>query len=164
MNIAEYIRMTKDSSVPSAIIRQFKMVTYLVSHIRAHTHERPYKCPELYCNYSAKTRTGLQKHSLVHSGEKKYSCPVCAYRAWKKSTVKAHMLTHGEEKPFACSLCPYKALHRRQSNIRQHITHVHSMERPFKCSHCEYAAKAKSKLTTHLRIHSGSRPNECRKL
>jgi len=38
---------------------------------------------------------------------------------------------------------------------------VHSTERPFKCLHCEYAAKQKSKLIQHLKIHLEEKSHVC---
>ncbi|XP_037044177.1 zinc finger protein draculin-like [Bradysia coprophila] len=78
-------------------------------------------CGQLYRNKRA-----LQRHFLVHSGERKYSCSECKKSFQTSFTLKTHMRIHTLEKPFQCTECKksfaYKCL------LKGHIEKHHPKE------------------------------------
>ncbi|CAF2752213.1 unnamed protein product [Rotaria sp. Silwood2] len=55
------------------------------------------------CTKSFTQFAHLQKHTLVHSGERPYSCPYCPKRFSSTSNLKTHLRLHTGDKPYLCS-------------------------------------------------------------
>ena len=53
-------------------------------------------CP--ICLKSFRTRSHLNRHSLIHTGAKPYACDICGKCFNQKSSVKSHKLIHIKEK------------------------------------------------------------------
>lgn len=54
--------------------------------------KRGFACP--YCGKNFTRRAHLERHKLIHTGEKPYVCEVCGRRFNQKSSVKEHMKIH----------------------------------------------------------------------
>ncbi|CAE6541112.1 unnamed protein product [Rhizoctonia solani] len=130
--------------------------------------DRPFKCEEEDCAYSAKRAHNLDQHMRhVHSDVRPFECEEedCAYSAKTKSTLDQHMRSiHSDARPFKCEEedCAYSA--KRQHHLDQHMRHVHSDVRLFECEEedCAYSAKSQDALDSHMRhVHSDARPFEC---
>lgn len=50
--------------------------------------------PCKYCLKSFSKTEDLKRHVRVHTGERPYSCPQCPYKAAQKGTLKQHFRTH----------------------------------------------------------------------
>ncbi|CAL1283849.1 unnamed protein product [Larinioides sclopetarius] len=141
-------------------------------------YDETYDCPEPHCSYSTPSRRQFQKHMLIHSDQRPYSCFVCNYTFKRSDSLRQHLLTHSGEKPYACTLvssikkfkgkkfidnvelgnfnkirfecliCPYVTGH--YSDIRNHI----SQHSRFKCYYCGQSFSRKETLKTHMNRHT----------
>lgn len=130
-----------------------------------------------FCGMEFGRSSDLQRHLLIHSKTKPYTCSVCDRGFTWFGNFQKHMLTHGEHKTaihpvlqiskmkeedlvikdgksFKCRLC--LKLFTRMSGLRTHIR-MHTGQRPFKCAECSFAFTTSRALKMHMRIHTGKR-------
>ena len=50
----------------------------------------PYVCP--YCSKNFKTKQRVERHILIHTGEKPYACTECEYKTNRQDHLKEHFI------------------------------------------------------------------------
>ncbi|KAA0189216.1 hypothetical protein HAZT_HAZT009594 [Hyalella azteca] len=101
----------------------------MTNHLLDPTRES-FKCP--LCNYKSPRKGHVERHILIHSGEKPYSCSECNYRSHTKDAMALHARVHSGHKKFICCRCNYAT--NRKIYLERHLA-LHDND-PTPCSRC----------------------------
>jgi KRAB domain-containing zinc finger protein len=91
----------------------------------SHNDARPFMCP--VCGFLAKSKKRLQSHLRCHE-DKRFECDSCQKRFTLHAQLVRHRLVHSGDKPFSCPHCAYRA--GIVENLRKHCTAVHKVVFP----------------------------------
>ncbi|XP_061897122.1 zinc finger protein 2-like isoform X3 [Entelurus aequoreus] len=120
------------------------------------TGERTFSCSVCAKKFSQRVR--MLSHMRTHTGERPFSCSVCGKRFFDKRTMQMHMKRHTGETPFSCSVCAKGFV--RNSDLARHVR-THTGEKPFSCLHCGKKFSKRETMLSHTLTHTGDKPFSC---
>lgn len=110
------------------------------------------------CGKILTTNFSLNRHMLLHTGERPFKCAVCKYGFIQKSDLFRHESTHRAEYNFHCLSCTKKF--KTKKNLQCHLS-THSKERLFHCPHCSKSFKLQRVLRFHVETHKEKNRLQC---
>lgn len=128
-------------------IGSFKDLSELIRHQRSHIRT---KSCDFECNVCGKYFTqggSLARHTLYHTGERRYGCNLCELKFVQPSDLQKHLRTHTGERPYLCEICG-KGFKVRE-HVKLHYMRVHSSDCFFDCGQCSSAFKTSQDLHCH---------------
>ncbi len=125
--MSQYICYWKDCQ---RNLKPFDARYKLITHLRCHTGEKPFKCEVPSCNRCFSRLENLKLHVRTHTGEKPYECHYggCSKRFNNTSDRAKHMKTHIMRKPYACKYPGCEKSYTDPSSMRKHIKYSHKLK------------------------------------
>lgn len=112
-----------------------------------------------YCGQVCKTKSSLQEHTMIHTGEFNFECDVCKKPFRRNSHMKKHLRLHTGEKPYKCDICP-KEFRISQQLLKHKKTH--GAEKKYNCTICGMTTAYKDNLDIHVRsVHMKIKKHIC---
>ncbi|XP_049433673.1 uncharacterized protein LOC125889671 [Epinephelus fuscoguttatus] len=130
--------------------------TTTITHCTSQTVKNSFKCDT--CEKAFRYKSLLQRHLIIHTGEKPHSCDTCGKRFSRTSILNAHMRTHTGQKPYSCNTCGKRFS--QTSTLSAHIR-IHTGEKPYSCNTCGKRFSRTSLLNSHSTVHTGKKPHTC---
>jgi len=122
---------------------------YLNVHIRTHTEQNSYSCPQ--CEKCYNNSNSLTVHMYLHGG--KHKCYECGKCCQSNSALTIHRRTHSGEKLFERLVCSKRFT---QAGHYTRHSRIHSGQKPYKCNVCQKAFSQSLNLTNHVSVRSWS--------
>ncbi|XP_040567294.1 uncharacterized protein [Lepeophtheirus salmonis] len=113
-------------------LKPFNAKYKLLTHMRVHTREKPYKCNFENCDRAFARLENKKIHFRSHTGQKPFNCKYskefnCTKKFSNSSDRAKHEQTHKDPKPYRCEVVGCCKRYTDPSSLRKHVK-SHSQE------------------------------------
>ena len=113
--------------------------------------EKIFVCGYKKCRARFFNEEMLNKHKLIHTYRKKFTCSICSKESKCKLDLKNHMMMHSGK--YDCEVCG--AIFSRRILLENHkAEHITQETHPYSCSHCDRSFTSEYKLKAHMKCHT----------
>lgn len=112
-----------------------------------------------HCGKCMQSASSLIMHLRLHNGERPFACDACPKTFKTNGGLVTHQKRHLKLVEYECEYCGKGFV--ESSNLRRHITSLHTSERPHTCTVCHRTFARVYLLELHKRTHTGERPYAC---
>ncbi len=137
--------------------KQYKYKHHLKRHTLLHTGEYKYTCQ--ICGKTFIEVTNYKEHMGTHEGVL-YVCQYCGMQFKSRMGLRKHIPKHTGIYPLECSVCQKGFV--RRDLLDEHENSHQSDQGLYFCEHCGSNFKSKAGLLGHLPEHTGKYPHFCR--
>ena len=81
---------------------------------------KQFTCSFPGCNKEYSTKFALKRHSVTHSGKKKFACRFCSKRFALEQYQKEHEYIHTNETPYICGIDGWNETFRQRAKLWLH--------------------------------------------
>lgn len=113
----------------------------------------------VYCGKFLQSAASLAMHIRLHNGERPFACDACPKTFKTNGGLVAHQKRHLKLMEYECKFCGKAFV--ESSNLRRHISALHTSERPHTCIICQRSFSRVYLLELHMRTHTNERPYAC---
>uniref|UniRef100_A0A914ULJ2 C2H2-type domain-containing protein n=1 Tax=Plectus sambesii TaxID=2011161 RepID=A0A914ULJ2_9BILA len=85
------------------------------------------------------------------AGVRQFSCECCPKSFDTRAKLDRHRIVHTRDRPFSCRMCDQR--YSQKPSLLAHVRSAHEGLRPFACPHCSKRFQHKWNLTRHVKIH-----------
>ena len=113
---------------------EFSNVVGFKRHCKGvHGIHHPFVCLHPDCNYRSDRLSCLEKHSIIHSSVKLYTCMFCGKSFAQDNGLRSHLLSCTQAQSYLCDLCGAKFNHLQSMQSHRR---THTGEKPYQCNDC----------------------------